>query len=166
MAKKIEKSVQTPGERLKLVMKEQHCTQAQLAERVGRATNHISMIVRGERNLTIENAKRIAKVLNVRPEWLLGLDDFKTERDVSQAALTYVGAVHILIEYAVEMMGYSLKMDGQNGDPENPPCYYLTKDEKIILPISLDEYGHIGTEAIRYIAFLFEGLLRKSNNNS
>ena len=171
MAKQIDKSTQSPGERVRLVMKEHHCTQEHLAEQVGCVSNLISMIVTGKRNLSLKMAKKIAKVFNVRPEWLLGLDDFKTVRDrqqsIMQEANLITGATHIIIEYAAETMGYSLEMGGQDGTSsgsDDPICYYLTKEGNTILPISLDEYAHIGIEAIRYIGFLFEGLLRKKSN--
>lgn len=75
------KSTQTPGEKVKQLMKEFHYTQAQLAEKLDCSENHISMIVRGERNLTVKKAKAIAEIFDVTPEWLLGLKDFRTDRD-------------------------------------------------------------------------------------
>lgn len=72
-------SAQTPGEKVRQVMKECHCTQAQLAEELDCSENHISMIVRGKRNLTVENAKKISKMFCVRFEWLLGFDEYRTD---------------------------------------------------------------------------------------
>lgn len=78
MARILTETAQTPGEKVRQVMREHHCTQAQLAEELNCSENHVSMIVRGKRNLTVENAKKISKLFCVRFEWLLGFDEYKT----------------------------------------------------------------------------------------
>ena len=70
------------GERLKLLLKEHGMEQKELSERIHLTKEHISYIVTGKRSLTRDNAKLILRLFpNVRYEWLMGYDDFKTEFD-------------------------------------------------------------------------------------
>lgn len=75
------------GRRLQECRKEAQLTQQELAEKIEalpsnngriRSEKHISAIERGERSLSEEYAMLISEVLYVRPEYLLGEDEFKT----------------------------------------------------------------------------------------
>lgn len=102
---------QTPGEKVRQVMKERHCTQAQLAEELDCSENHISMIVRGKRNLTIENAKKISKIFHVRLEWLLGFDEYRTdEQRVSAIAEKKYGR-RDAIRNLIDLHGYEVNVE-------------------------------------------------------
>ena len=76
------------GPRLKLLLKERDITQKDLAARLGYEPQHISNIVRGNRRLTGDIADRITREIfpDVRPEWLLCRDDFKTQAEKELAA--------------------------------------------------------------------------------
>lgn len=81
--KKNEKMIES-GKRLKRCRKESGFSQADLAEILNCSNNHISMIERGERNLTYENAEFLSKKLNCSAEYLLCKSDFKnTEEELS-----------------------------------------------------------------------------------
>lgn len=72
------------GRRLKELLIENKMTQIELSKRLNCEAQHISNIVRGKRNLTLDMAQRI--VGEVFPgcvliEWLLHLSDFKTQAD-------------------------------------------------------------------------------------
>lgn len=56
-------------------------TQKQLADEIHTTYQSISNIERGERRLTVDNARAAAKVLNVRMEYLLCEDDIRTSLD-------------------------------------------------------------------------------------
>ena len=76
------------GPRLKLLLKERDITQKDLAARLGYEPQHISNIVRGNRRLTGDIADRITREIfpDVRPEWLLCRDEFKTQAEKELAA--------------------------------------------------------------------------------
>ena len=76
------------GQRLKLLLKERNITQKDLAARLGYEPQHISNIVRGNRRLNGDIADRITREIfpDVRPEWLLCRDDFKTQAEKELAA--------------------------------------------------------------------------------
>lgn len=177
MAEKLKESAQTPGEKVKSLMKEFHYTQAQLAEKLDCSENHISMIVRGKRNLTIKKAKIIAKLFDVRFEWLLGFDDYKTNFDrigqVAQDALENGEAAHALIQLAAKLLGYTIEestaeytMD--NGIIQFEPdriAYYIVKNGVRVLPIHDGEYSRLRNEMVRYATFLLEGLMHDANDS-
>lgn len=76
------------GERLKFLLKERGVTQKDLAARLGYEPQHISNIVRGNRRLTGDFADRITREIftDVRPDWLLCRDNFKTQAEKELAA--------------------------------------------------------------------------------
>jgi len=81
MANKKEINPKT-GKRLQELIKGLKMTQGDFGERIGLGSRQISCIVRGERRLTEDNARRIAELFPpVRMEWLMGWDDFKTETE-------------------------------------------------------------------------------------
>ena len=80
MRKKLSDSADSPGKRLKALLREKHITHQVLADAIGYAdANNVSMIVCGDRNLPKDKAVRAGEFLGVLPEYLLGLSDFRTE---------------------------------------------------------------------------------------
>lgn len=68
-----------PGDRVREVRKEHEWTQQRLAEAIGLQPNHISMIEKGKRGLTLDKAKQIAALFPpTRFEYLMCFDNFKT----------------------------------------------------------------------------------------
>lgn len=76
-----EKCVQCPKDRVREERKLNKLTQFELAELSEFSVESISKIERGERNLTLKKAEKLAKILHVRKEYLLCMDDFKTENE-------------------------------------------------------------------------------------
>lgn len=70
------------GERLKQCLKEANLTQAELALTSGYTQQYISNIIVGKKPVTVKAASLFAKVLNVRQEFLLCEDDYKTEDEL------------------------------------------------------------------------------------
>lgn len=64
------KDLQKFGKNLKYLRIERNLTQLELAELLNMSPNFIGMIERGERNTTVENVYKIARVLNIKPEIL------------------------------------------------------------------------------------------------
>ena len=67
------------GIRLRECREAANLTQKQLADAINTTYQSISNIERGERQLTVENARLAARVLGVRMEYLLCEDDIKYE---------------------------------------------------------------------------------------
>lgn len=103
------------GKRLQECRKAAGLTQQKLVEMIeslpennGKLRNekHISAIERGERVLSIEYATLISKILHIRPEYLLGYDDFQTRLDKSNAFFAKMHKKNVCIENLIKDMGY------------------------------------------------------------
>lgn len=66
------------GKRLKQCLKEQNISQKDLSVKSNYTQQYISSIIVGKRNLSLESARRFSRILNVREEYLLCEDNFKT----------------------------------------------------------------------------------------
>lgn len=84
---------QEKGKRLKEARKDAHLTQHQLGKMAGYTPQFISAMENGRKNLSFEAAHNFSKILDVRPEWLIAEDDFKTLRDKTS---------HLNISYRLE----------------------------------------------------------------
>lgn len=63
----------TMGEKIKNRRKALGMTQQELAEKMGFKTrSHISLIEQGERNIPANKIKKLAKILDISPEYLVG----------------------------------------------------------------------------------------------
>jgi transcriptional regulator, XRE family len=61
------------GEKIKDRRKALGMTQQELAEKMGFKTrSHISLIEQGERNIPVNKIKKLAKILDISPEYLVG----------------------------------------------------------------------------------------------
>lgn len=109
------------GERLRQLLQEYNVSQKEIASVLNYSPEQISYIINGKRNLTEPAAKEIIKYFNsidendhlclpsmrkgkaVRFEWLMGYDDYKTERekkekDISTEQLAEVSQWHKYLE--------------------------------------------------------------------
>lgn len=73
--------------------------------------NYLSMIACGKRKMTADMARRIATVLpDVRPQWLLCLDDYMTEADRTKETLEFHRTLEDLTEELILAHGYELSV--------------------------------------------------------
>lgn len=72
-------------ERLKKIMKDEHITQSDLAKKIGVTRQSISTYLNGGRNPDIIVLKRLADVLSVSSDYLIGLSDFEINDGDMQA---------------------------------------------------------------------------------
>lgn len=109
------------GRRLAGLLAENGMKQIELAGKLGYDAQHISNIVRGKRNLTLDTAQRIVREIfpGVLVEWLLEISDFKTQEEKDaysekmweenhKAALLYDKAFRCFIDGIEDLCGYGL----------------------------------------------------------
>ena len=103
------------GERLKKCREAAGYTQEELINKImllpenrGKERNekHISSVENGRRPLSIEYARLISKVLNVREEYLLGKDDFKNGSEEAASYTQKWSERHSCIKFLIQSMGY------------------------------------------------------------
>ena len=75
----------TCGKRLKECLNDSHMTQKELAEKTNYSQQYISYVITGKRSASAEALMCFAKVLNVRSEYLLCEDNYKTSGDAQKA---------------------------------------------------------------------------------
>lgn len=113
------------GRRLKELITSNGMTRDKFAERLPCSTGHISSIIYGKRSLTIDMAQRIKSEIfpDIRIEWLLCIDDFKTQEEKDahskemwekshKAALLYDEAFKCFIDGIEDLCGYGLHSQG------------------------------------------------------
>ena len=109
------------GENLRKVLSDYGISQANLAEKLNYSKEHISYIVNGRRNLTLDIAEKIVKLLpDIRLEWLMGYDNYRTQLDADAAPSIREmdmrkdsrGAMQILAKLA----GYEITTENHSGE--------------------------------------------------
>lgn len=155
------------GERVKILLSEHCMTQKELAEKIGYAPEHLSFIVNGRRNLTEDAAHAISKLFpGIRFEWLMGFDDFKTERDYRLAPirepLMKTVDRHIIFSILLHSLGYNVKIL-DNSDFSNLNIDNIDFEKLLKLSQQLDRIYYLfssdNSEIGRCSPFEYEALI-------
>lgn len=111
-------SVFLMGERLKECRDIKGLSQEQLAEAVEslpdnhgktRSAKHISYLENGTRAMSVEYANLLSQVLNVRPEYLLLKDNYRTEAErISESENRHCGKFDLIVKL-LQFHGYSVE---------------------------------------------------------
>lgn len=175
---KDEKFVQSPGDRVREERKLNKLTQFQLAELSGfESVESISKIERGERNLTPKRAGELAKVFHVRKEYLLCMDNFKTENEKELFELREwdtewkrrLNAVRVL----AYLCGYEIDIftDGKmSHSVENvlhsfDEGYKIQKDGKVLACCSLERFNLIALDCQELVEQRIKSYVREVSDN-
>lgn len=114
------------GQRLKECRDIRGLSQDQLAEAVEklsdnrgktRSAKHISYLENGVRAMSVEYANLLAQALNIRPEYLLLKDDFKTESERIHALTFGEHEVYDLIIEVMKLHGYKIVAETFDYEP-------------------------------------------------
>lgn len=138
---------------------------AWLAEQIDVSPDYLSMIVYGKRNLTKEKAEAIAKVFpGTRVQWLLCLDDFRTDEDLYHCYHTVQLKKSDTIDELISLLGYSVEYSFEDTHTEedgtvvqSSPCVTITSPSgaKKTLPLndqdSRGSYDHFKLTVLRII---------------
>lgn len=160
------------GLRLKFLLKERNVTQKDLAARLGYEPQHISNIVRGNRRLTGDFADRLTRDIfpDVRPEWLLCRDNFKTEAEKEAAAKRtweegqeatrlYNQAFHCFIDGIEDISGYGLQSQG--ADSLLGEYIVVTdKNGKAVGAVPAEAFDQMRDELEHYASYLVNLLVK------
>lgn len=78
------------GKKIRKLRKEQHLTQEQFAELIGRSTSFIGHIERGTRIISLETFSNIVQILNCSANYLLGLNEEEKQIRISAETLLQI----------------------------------------------------------------------------
>lgn len=180
--KKKEVNVES-GKRLKKLIATYSIPQKVFAEMIGYTEQHLSLIVTGKRSLTIEAAKRIAQMMNVRVEWLMGLDDYMTQHDVDVSPQLdgmnrrkdICGAMELL----ARVVGYEISKLSNDGEKafqilaNSDGCYIeevgaeycISKKGNKSVKLKYDEFLQLSKEIADFTEFKLNKVLKEVEND-
>ena len=95
--------------RLNELFKEKGWTQQKLADNCGYTPQYVGLLLKGKKPIQKDCAFPLAKCFNVRVEYLLGEDDFKTEREKLLHSLSIRGEQSVKFEDLLLSLGYRIK---------------------------------------------------------
>ena len=149
MEKNFSVSNKIPGMRVKELRNERHITQDKLAEMLHVEPNTVSMIENGRRNLTREKAEQIAALFEgVRPEYLLGYTDFKTEFEENCHKLADYVCHHgiVALKRYLESLGYIIEKD-------NKPLFHMLRSPsgEILFRFSDDDFNSFSEDVFDFV---------------
>lgn len=179
MGRKKQEINPVPGRRLKKLLRCFHIQQKKFAEQIGYTEQHLSLIITGQRNLTMDAAQKIAKLMNVRVEWLMGLDNYMTQHDIDVLPqlniINYRIGLRSAIELLMKSVGYQIiehpkdierkvqiavTYDGCFLDPMDLE-YTISKDGCEVIKLSDSEFFSFSTEIADFLEFKLDKLLKK-----
>lgn len=99
------------GERLRKYIEEKNMKQKDVAVAAHFTEQHISNIVKGKCKLTTDTARALSKVLDVRIEYLLCEDDYKTKSDYYLSSMKNMKEITNCLCKILDCKGYSLHHD-------------------------------------------------------
>lgn len=184
------------GKRLKMWLNEIDMTQGELAEKINYTQQHISTIITGNKKLTVDFAKRVSGIAvkhtrsvgeengipfwegieKVRPEWLLCLDNCKTDND---RIIDYADKKELLHNSQWHILDNSLRNRGmkiimRHFTEETPTaitslsygkeqkCWYeiQSDDGEIVKRLTVIEFVQLQQKLQDYSDFLIFGILK------
>ena len=155
-------SYKKSGARLKELLRSYGITQKEFGEKFGYTQQHISQIINGKKRLTEDLAKKILEELGfaseIRLEWLLGNDDFRTydehmsfcikkNKKIMELIENTDNAVQELIKCTALELGWAIEFDGDN--------VFIKDEQEILFSFSEEDYSKMKSEISKYVEFLF-----------
>ena len=152
-------------------------TQAQFAKLIHTSQQSVSKLKRGETELSTEYARSIANEFpQYRAEWLLGLDDFKSQEDLrahlQAEARDKKNCVARSIELLAEQLGYQvtddLMLDNESSDWEHPvyypKSYFITKPDKSGVRVPRAAMRELQQEVLDFVDFKLGRIVKEQKD--
>lgn len=162
MARKKEDANPLCGIRLKELLKLQNMTQKDLANRLNYTEQHISLIARGKRRMTLEIAQDIVNLFpdGYRTEWLMGHDDCQTvaaynSRHYEQSQ-EKCKIVDDFIKEIAKDKGYEVD------DSESPCLRFISKNGINLYDTSLKDYNTLCMDVCFLASFCFDKMIAQT----
>lgn len=138
-------------ERLKALFDETGWTQKKLASGCGYTPQYVGDLLKGKKPIQKDCALPLSKCLKVRVEYLLGEDDFKTEREKLLHSLTNRGEQSVKFEELLLSLGYKIKRR-ETEDPLND-VMIITDNLTFEHEIAEDKFEQVQKEIFDFIEF-------------
>lgn len=152
------------GLRLKAALKRFGIKQKTIAKQLNYQENSISMICRGDRNLSPANAEKICEVIpGLRVEYLLCMDDYMTENEYFEA-LKEIEAFNEgfnepdIVRLLLKKYGYTFDMDPTE---EGTDCY-ICRNGMPIARCSMNEADRFEQDICDFALLWAQRLIERS----
>lgn len=124
------------GKRLKECLSDKKMYQKELAQKSGYTNQYISYIVTGKKNMSMESAEIFANILEVRKEYLLCKDNFKTAAHKRKDTFEKIDEINDIALLLIKLYGGISVIDSivETDDGEK---YRSENTAKIIAPENL-----------------------------
>ncbi len=167
------------NERVKLLISENKITQRMFANSINYTEQHISKILR-EKNpapVSLDTASRIAEVYSVRTEWVMGMDDYRTNMDYINAQRerdsNITEGLYCLFEKSCKDEGIAVEFCdrkelakiGIHLRKDSQMCYVIIRNNEITGLFSLEEYLEFKQEILNYSSYLIHRIERKAKSH-
>lgn len=154
------------GQRLKEELKNKGYTHAAFADLVNLDTKVIGFLCQGKRRITEKRAEEFSKILGVRPEYLLGLDDYRTcDREWLRTATSAEAKKQAFFEYCLSFWKYeivgssSIYEEDDNGDQVVAGMIYrIRKPSGNEIEVTDKILGQLENEILDFILFKIQSL--------
>lgn len=167
------------NERIKELVLDSGLTRERFAETINYTPQHLSRLLSktNPTPVTIDTANRIAQVYHVRYEWVMGIDDYKTDTDCMEAqverAQAIGDAVHCLFKEYCKDNGFSIKLYekddleklGLRRYDDYSPYYVVIRNDEITGMIAIKDYLELRHEILHYSTYLFDKIRQKTEKN-
>lgn len=158
------------GIRLCMLLQKNGIKQIELAEKLNYDPRHVSSIITGKRRLTPETAYKIANMFQVRSEWLLCYDDYRTLKekesssqkaweDAQRVSAFYDKNFRCFIEGLEDMRGYGL----HTGESDALIGEYIAVTNAIgdsVGAIPAESFQRLRTEIEDYASYLVQRIIK------
>lgn len=107
------------GDRLRECLRDKIMSQKELAEKSGYTPQHINNVISGTRNMSPQSAEVFANILEVRKEYLLCQDDYKTFNNIKEYVLKSLDTSNDAVVALLNLAGLHIagsKIECENGD--------------------------------------------------
>ena len=120
------------GLRIKACRLGKNMSQEQLGDEVGTSKPYICKIENAKQSLTSDMARRMAEVFSVRWEYLMLLDDYRTEEEKERAGISGTELTAVYRD-ALKYLGYSFlpateKPDSGEEEDQKPTKYLICRE--------------------------------------
>lgn len=165
MARKKEEINPICGHNLKVLLSDNKMTQKELASKLNYTEQHLSLIITGNRRLTVEAARNIANLFpGTRYEWLMGYDEYRTDDDKISAKMDrgfFRAKIRLcFMRYFFGISGYEVKFIRENKKTLSENDYYgVFQNDKEIARLTTREYQNLQDEITHFALYQIDRLL-------
>lgn len=170
MGRKPEGINQECGKRLKSLLTDKDMSGAELARLTHYTQQHISRIINGKSNLKDNLAKQICNIFpEINMAWLLGLDDRKTVRELTdefiRECVDLTDACSSIVSFAVKNNRCTVK-DPTEQEHDKGISFYIVRGNSRPIAITKKVAGSLCDDLLDYATFAIAKIIKNGGEKN